>query len=56
LLAQFLMYVFFVRSADEFWRPSAFWDLLLLGMSRVFATVVALVVILAFKDIVTDII
>ena len=56
LLAQFLMYVFFVPSANEFWRPSAFWDLLLLGMSRVFATVVVLVMILAFKDIVTDII
>lgn len=56
LLAQFLMYVFFVRPANELWRPSAFWDLTLLGMSRVFTTVVILVMILAFKDIVTDII
>ena len=53
LLAQFLMYAFFMRPADEAWRPSAFWALLRTGMTGVFVTVVTLVVILAFKDIVT---
>lgn len=53
LLAQFLMYTFFMRPADDIWQPSAFWDLMMQGMSRVFGTVVTLVVLLAFKDSVT---
>jgi hypothetical protein len=56
LLAQFLMYVFFMRPADEQWQTSSFWALMLKGMHGVFGTVITLVMILAFKDIIQDII
>jgi hypothetical protein len=55
LLAQGLMYSFFMRPAADVWQPSAFWTLMLYGMRGVFGTVVTLVVILAFKDILTEV-
>jgi hypothetical protein len=51
LAAQYLMYAFHLSPADERWSPAGFWRVLLQGMSGVFATVVLLAVILAFKDL-----
>jgi len=52
LTAQGWIYRFHLRPSDERWSPSRFWRLMLEGMRGVFSTVVLLVVILAFKDLV----
>ncbi|MDM8541892.1 hypothetical protein QUF90_12460 [Desulfococcaceae bacterium HSG9] len=54
LIAQILMYSYHVKSDDETWKAGSYGNLLLQGMSGVFNTVVVLVVILAFKDIIVD--
>ena len=52
LMAQGWLYRFHLPAASERWGAGGFWDLLLAGMHSVFTTVVLLVVILAFKDLV----
>ncbi len=53
LLAQGIMYRLFMRPAEDVWQPETFWSLMLQGMQDVFSTVVTLVVILAFNDVLT---
>jgi len=55
LLAQFLMYSFFMRPAEDTWQPSAFWNLLVRGMGGIFGTVVTLSVLISFTKILTPI-
>jgi hypothetical protein len=54
LMAQGWLYSFHLPAANERWGPGGFWGLLLQGMRGVFVTVVLLVVILAFKDVVLE--
>lgn len=51
LVAQGATYAIALRPAEESWGPAGFWGLMLNGMLGVFSTVVLLVVILAFKDL-----
>jgi hypothetical protein len=54
LLAQGLLYSLFMRPTEEGWHPSSFWHLMVHGMRGVFGTVVTLVVLVAFKNILTN--
>lgn len=52
LMSQGWLYRFYLSAASERWGAGGFWVLLLNGMRGVFTTVVLLVVILAFKNVV----
>jgi hypothetical protein len=54
LMAQGWLYRFHLLAANERWGPSGFWNVLLDGMRGVFVTLVMLVVILAFKDVMLE--
>ena len=54
LLAQAFLYSLFMRPTEEGWHPSTFWHLMVHGMRGVFGTVVTLVVLVAFKSILTS--
>ena len=54
LIAQILMCRCHVEPNDETWTAASYGNLLLKGMSNVFNTVLVLIVILAFKDIIVD--
>jgi hypothetical protein len=54
LMAQGWLYSFHLPAANERWGPGGFWGPLLEGMRGVFVTVVLLVVIVAFKDVVLE--